>query len=188
MSLKDLEGIFRILKQATPEGWGSYLIAVNEVIGNGNTTILLKLLGHTDEDIIANMSVFGVGEEDVRATLSTADLRCEKQKFCIYSGDNKGCKDWDVDGDGYKNASFECPTCTDCNDADPLVNPSMPDDTQDGIDNNCNGPDGETADEDGDGIPDIYDVCDQQSFTDTPADAFGCWFTTFNLYLFRWFD
>jgi len=51
----------------------------------------------------------------------------------------------DADGDGFFD---QAAGGTDCNDADPLINPDAPDLTVDGIDQNCDGVDGVDADGD----------------------------------------
>jgi hypothetical protein len=102
-----------------------------------------------------------------------------KNRSCVYipefNKDFKGCHVWDFDGDGFKNASFGCVDCIDCNDFNDVIKPDAMDDTNDRIDQNCNGVDGEMGDGDHDGIPDSFDICDTPGL-DKPIDYRGCWF------------
>jgi hypothetical protein len=90
-----------------------------------------------------------------------------------FGGDCITCSD--VDGDGYGVPGD--PTCAagaaeDCDDHNPFDFPGAPE-VWDATDNNCDGAIDEGLDADGDGIPNIFDVCD-----DTPAgsgvDPDGC--------------
>jgi hypothetical protein len=97
-----------------------------------------------------------------------------------YDGIDQNCddhNDWDADFDGFESEA-ETLDGTDCNDVDPTVYPGAPE-LADGKDNDCNGyredvdtdgdgvfdedeitagTDPESADSDGDGVPDWYEI------------------------------
>lgn len=115
-----------------------------------------------------------------------------KELKCVYREEFKGCQVWDSDGDGYKNASFGCPECTDCNDQNSAIHPGATDDSVEtpAVDENCNGVDGEMLKSDIDTLPDIYDKCDYEGTEDSsiyyPVDYDGCWYSTWNGNLVGW--
>ena len=93
----------------------------------------------------------------------------------------------DKDNDGYKDVSYRCPECTDCNDYDNWINPGQPDCEGpnrddgincDGLDNNCNKENDEMLDSDLDGISDVFDVCSEHGARPDPIDYHGCWYNT----------
>jgi len=107
-----------------------------------------------------------------------------RSRSCVYKQDFKGCHVLDFDGDGYKNASFGCPDCTDCNDFDANIHPGAIDKSS-SVDMNCNGVSGEMVDDDSDGIYDNWDDCDKEGLGSilelNPIDYMfkvGCWFST----------
>jgi hypothetical protein len=68
----------------------------------------------------------------------------------------------DVDGDGWPGQADTTCQILDCDDDDPTINPGMPEDCTDGIDNNCDGFVGGEGglDNDGDGFPgEAPDTC-----------------------------
>jgi hypothetical protein len=116
-----------------------------------------------------------------------------KEQRCVYTGRAAGqCKVYDMDGDGYKNSEFECVDCFDCNDADAAIHPGAVDNFVDGVDQNCNGEDGEMADSEdggvGDGFPDRYEPileggvrCSEQGRQNNAIiDSRGCWLSPTN--------
>ncbi|GEM_PF-3642847 len=52
---------------------------------------------------------------------------------------------FDYDGDGYNGVTTDCPRGQDCNDYNPLINPNATESPCNGIDENCDGIDGETT-------------------------------------------
>jgi hypothetical protein len=66
------------------------------------------------------------------------DNNCDGEIDGTTSGGDECC--FDLDGDGFDGQNF--PHCTgpvDCDDSDPNINASIPEDCGDGIDNNCDG-------------------------------------------------
>jgi hypothetical protein len=108
-----------------------------------------------------------------------------KSYACVYTKTQIGCKAWDNDGDGYKNANFGCPECTDCNDYNKNINPDATELTTNSEDDNCNGiTDEDISDSDGDGIPSMkhpvkswkkLDECPKEG--SNPINASGCWYS-----------
>jgi ELWxxDGT repeat protein len=111
------------------------------------------------------------------------DNNCDGEIDGTTSGGDECC--FDLDGDGFDGQNF--PHCTgpvDCDDSDPNINASIPEDCGDGIDNNCDGeidgdfaPDNCCLDTDGDGICDYLDICpghDDNLDTDGGGTPDGC--------------
>ncbi len=84
------------------------------------------------------------------------DDSCDPASGCVYTNNNDPCDDGDActvvdqclagncagalrdqDDDGYGDGTGTCPG-DDCDDADPLINPGVPESCGDSIDNNCN--------------------------------------------------
>ncbi|MBW2972336.1 carbohydrate binding domain-containing protein [Candidatus Woesearchaeota archaeon] len=131
-----------------------------------------------------NVLTFDVEHFDSYAIIWSLFFSLSKPRQCVYlPGPMGGCHVYDYDGDGYKNADFGCDDCFDCDDTRKEIFPGAVDDTRDGIDQNCNGGDGEMADLDVDGFPDMYEPeeCRSQG-TDNNAvvDRFGCWVSPAN--------
>jgi hypothetical protein len=112
----------------------------------------------------------------------------QEYKACVYKTKFRGCHYWDADRDTYLNASFDCPSCTDCNDFDSEINPAAVDADADSVDENCNGKTGEMKNSDSDSIPDIYERagCGRQGTDEGPVDYDGCWYSTGNGNLVGW--
>ena len=78
-----------------------------------------------------------------------------------YDGTDQDCDggdDFDQDEDGFHSDQYGG---TDCDDTNPLINPSATDDTVDGIDDDCDGSaDEDELDADGDGVRPSEGDCD----------------------------
>ncbi|MBW2963908.1 hypothetical protein KY363_00470 [Candidatus Woesearchaeota archaeon] len=135
----------------------------------------------------------GIEEGDEASHCNLVDDDCDKDidecadedYSCVYTSGFIGCQDFDADDDGYYNADFGCPACTDCDDDDSSINPGADDSSSDGTDDNCNGIDGEGADSDGEGIPDAWDICDNDDSVN-PINSSGCWYSVSNKNLEGW--
>jgi hypothetical protein len=142
-----------------------------------------------------SLTVTAVPSPTTEMAVSPAGFAVSKPRSCVYKPAFLGCQLFDFDGDEYKNASFACTDCFDCNDFDPDVNPGA-DEVIDGKDNNCNGVADETKDSDLDDIIDSYivgtttidvDLCYLEGLLNlNPIDYNGCWYSTINNNLLNW--
>jgi hypothetical protein len=185
------------------ENCGSYRIYyssgfhtnIDDIISNGKICNEESSPSCTNIRCSGNILAFDVEHFDSYGVIIPASyLAFTKPRSCVYTPAFRGCQVFDYDGDGFKNASFGCVDCFDCDDSDRAVNPGADEISGDHKDNNCNGVADEMIDSDSDDIIDSYmigtttfgvDACILEGWFN-PIDYNGCWYSILNRNLIGW--